>query len=681
MHSAFASMNSSLSKSLAHSKTGRTPPARIDPSAASMATPIDFAVIGTDRTTTDRPFLRPRQRTPSSTSSGTHSISPITPVDSHKSSFRLPPRSATLPFPQRPPSPDFTLSQDCAFPPFPAATLRSTTPKTPSEKQWSSEDSQIQAHSETANKHSILNSRANSEESVIQKTNKIIAGPFNMSGNSVDTRPSTHTKILTADDGHKSTQTLSTNVHQLSTSESEHVRQHSLANISGRPRSDLMRSTSDGPLLSTRSALSRSFRPDYGTTVSPIPETGPRATNAVPNLPSVCSQTFPLDNQNRLRDQISNSPRAEQIPEPPQTSHIRGTSVAAANRPLHEIGSITSYRSFRAKAPPTSSLVAHEPLPKVSSLPQRRDQNGQQLDNVPSVPKSSRFEDYGQLNPYHAPTKSASSNESSGSETNSGSSRSSPPRSEMSYHPRRKSSDTSRIGNMMIDIQPTISNVRVEEEPQPPRRGPPPSFSRPSYTRPTDPLPQSEAWMQAPESPMDPAIKGGRFSPTSIPTDGFHQSQTPLVQYTPSTVKDSTQDLGELTLSKTTGTPPSIPLSIQQPPSSSPKCRTTAVNKGNCRGCNEPIKGKSVSSADGRLTGHYHKRCFVCKTCKEPFQSTDFYVIENHPYCSRHYHQLNGSLCKSCDRGIEGQYLETEVKQKFHPQCFTCLVGILENEK
>jgi uncharacterized CHY-type Zn-finger protein len=79
-----------------------------------------------------------------------------------------------------------------------------------------------------------------------------------------------------------------------------------------------------------------------------------------------------------------------------------------------------------------------------------------------------------------------------------------------------------------------------------------------------------------------------------------------------------------------------------------------------------------VSSADGRLTGRYHKECFVCRTCSEPFATADFYVIKNHPYCSQHYHALKGSLCKTCDRGIEGQFLETESKKKFHPTCFTC---------
>ena len=102
--------------------------------------------------------------------------------------------------------------------------------------------------------------------------------------------------------------------------------------------------------------------------------------------------------------------------------------------------------------------------------------------------------------------------------------------------------------------------------------------------------------------------------------------------------------------------------------------------KGRCKGCGELIMGKSVSSADGRLTGRYHKACFVCYECQAPFLTTDFYVHDDHPYCAYHYHRLNGSLCSSCDRGIEGQYLETVERtgrgpgdrQKFHPYCLRC---------
>lgn len=101
--------------------------------------------------------------------------------------------------------------------------------------------------------------------------------------------------------------------------------------------------------------------------------------------------------------------------------------------------------------------------------------------------------------------------------------------------------------------------------------------------------------------------------------------------------------------------------------------RPTTSSKHICRGCSEPIQGKSVKAADGRLTGRYHKHCFVCKTCRSAFATADFYVIDNNPYCEHHYHELNNSLCVHCDRGIEGPYLETQHNQKFHPSCFTCI--------
>ena len=119
--------------------------------------------------------------------------------------------------------------------------------------------------------------------------------------------------------------------------------------------------------------------------------------------------------------------------------------------------------------------------------------------------------------------------------------------------------------------------------------------------------------------------------------------------------------------------PPPIPTSDpERRPTTSSSQRS--INKGDCKGCGKPITGKSVSSADGRLTGRYHKGCFVCRTCQNPFPSAEFYVIRDAPYCEEHYHRLNNSVCASreCGRGIEGQFLETERKQKFHPNCLRC---------
>ena len=122
--------------------------------------------------------------------------------------------------------------------------------------------------------------------------------------------------------------------------------------------------------------------------------------------------------------------------------------------------------------------------------------------------------------------------------------------------------------------------------------------------------------------------------------------------------------------------PPPIP---QDPPARPGLTRRQTSGKSVCRGCNQLIEGKSVKAADGRLTGRWHKACFVCRTCTQPFTTADFYVIENQPFCEQHYHEKNGSLCQGCWRGIEGQYLETAAagpaggrSRKFHPRCFTC---------
>ena len=118
------------------------------------------------------------------------------------------------------------------------------------------------------------------------------------------------------------------------------------------------------------------------------------------------------------------------------------------------------------------------------------------------------------------------------------------------------------------------------------------------------------------------------------------------------------------------------PPSSYPPPSTSTRFNSRAprtnVDRGICRACGDPIRGKSICSADGRLTGKYHKACFVCTTCQDAFTTTTFYVHNDKPYCERHYHRANGSLCGKCKKGIEGEYLADEEGTKYHPNCFQC---------
>ncbi|PNS16627.1 Paxillin-like protein 1 [Sphaceloma murrayae] len=161
-----------------------------------------------------------------------------------------------------------------------------------------------------------------------------------------------------------------------------------------------------------------------------------------------------------------------------------------------------------------------------------------------------------------------------------------------------------------------------------------------------------------------------------IPPTKSYASSPPAPEHNPYAPQDSSSQ-----------PPRSLPWSSQaqaQPPTDRPSLprsntdisltSTPSLSRPRhvCRGCTTPIIGKSIKAADGRLTGRYHRTCFVCTTCSTPFSGTEVYVLNDRPFCEQHYHSLNGSLCTSCDKGIEGQYLETERGEKFHPRCLCC---------
>lgn len=91
-----------------------------------------------------------------------------------------------------------------------------------------------------------------------------------------------------------------------------------------------------------------------------------------------------------------------------------------------------------------------------------------------------------------------------------------------------------------------------------------------------------------------------------------------------------------------------------------------------CRRCNLPVEREAVSASDGKLEGKWHVKCFGCHTCYKPFPDKSFYVFENAPYCRRHYHKLNNSLCRTCDEPIEGPCVQTIEGWRYHPSCFVC---------
>ncbi|KAH8893190.1 hypothetical protein GQ53DRAFT_105108 [Thozetella sp. PMI_491] len=420
-------------------------------------------------------------------------------------------------------------------------------------------------------------------------------------------------------------------------------------------------------------------------------------------------------------------PRQTEVNDAPmRTPSAPGPRPDRFRRPSNDMNDryMTSDRSRRP------SRVESRPPPPRTSLVQARTGG---MDGAPAVPAINLAEEFGVGNPYHSPSDSTSSSASGYSnsvQSSQASSRSSPAKSARSG---RKPSDTSSFDNLMADLQQSMNENKELPRPplQPPTKDknmpgpmsprfrPPPPDTR-GYDPRIDPAVQTGRGRGArsplaspltPTSPMydrdDPAIQGGsgprKLSPVSaappsprFPSErGYGGSQRGNMRSESlrsrsrgprePMQRDPAPPTRDRSVSRGPRAPPQEPMqrrdrSMSREPREQTRARSLSRNRrnpgvssrGECKSCGLAITGKSISSADGRLTGRYHKACFVCTTCQEPFSSSTFYVLDDKPYCHRHYHELNGSLCGSCGDGIEGQYLENEATQKYHVGCFRC---------
>lgn len=626
--------NGLASKSSGLLKPGRMPPPpRIDSSAAN------------------KPFMPHDQLTSMGNYSDPKSLSPMSPGGGYRPPYKMV-RSATSPMPRlfRPPSPDLSSNMDCAFPPFP--TVRSTTPEPKSKPKDKLNPSHNHRYAEADPLFAPLSPRTNGSASVLKRMNTIAPGPFDArvgkslerstsagkSAESMHKRSATQSSISSSTKGH---------AQRPSTSGSERFRSSTLLNgavgLPARPK--------PGP-------PTRPARPEgIDAFLERLQEQANELAKETLN-PENRSRTFPLRKESQ--DTVDFPPMSlSRQPSEPSGLQKRPANLTEPSSELDQ-GTFTGLPS-QPKAPNIF------PLRSASRSGSRA---GTRLDDMPLVPSILTMQRDLPGKPLHTPSDSGASDDSASSGS-AASSRSSPPASEASGLSRRpsKASPIESLASIDEQIPRTLSPEPLSK----PVSDAPPAGLRPltpqsrpggrngliGYNRGHAPepllLPGANGVADAPESPMDPAIQRGLFSQRR-PSNTTISKPAPQANLSTSPPKDVNEP------------------AVRRGPSPSPSVnrRGTTASKGKCRGCSEPIVGKSVKAADGRLTGRYHKQCFVCQTCRAPFQTADFYVISNFPYCERHYHQLNGSLCKACDRGIEGQYLETNQRQKFHPNCFSC---------
>lgn len=626
--------------------------------AASTCTlpPIIICRPYTDHVRTVDSFLNSRPPPPALPSaSSSRSASPAF-QNGNKSPYQMPSRSATSPLPKPASlaSPDLSISQDCAFPPFPTTKSRSATPTTPLEPSFPLSDRhKPPERSGFDTSYTPPSSRGTAGGSGMSYLNTVASGS-SRAGEQSFSQQSGHeesTFMSNSQDFMRPTSSggfISHHYKRPSTSSSNYTRRPSVSSTSGSSRFTLERSKTEIPSVPTVPPPGIRPHQEESSSVNNEHHPSDSAFDFGSFGPGHRSQTFPTDGEGSKRsdEQRSFSRRPS---EPSTHSHKPKPSVAAAvMKPLNSIGSTSSFKPSKSQrgrntAPAVDQTATSAPKGLSDAMDERR------TEDAPPLPMHAQVQKFESDNPHHTPTESTSSNESFSSGGKTGSSRSSPPLYDSPQRSKGRSPNNGRIDDLFNGFQ-----FDVERRP---------SFEKPSTMKEEIRTGYSEARPAKPSPSTRPTI------PTLSPYEEIpRREETPLTSpedYIVSSFAPHSENL------KTSPAPPSP----DPPPASGgfSQQRPTISKKGNCRGCGESIKGKSVRAEDGRqLTGRYHKQCFVCKTCQAPFQTADFYVMHNHPYCARHYHELNDSLCKRCDRGIEGPYLETEQKQKFHPHCFSC---------
>ncbi|KAF2087805.1 hypothetical protein K490DRAFT_65084 [Saccharata proteae CBS 121410] len=616
-------------------KPGRpTPPSHIDSSAANL------------------PYLdvEPMTANSTQTTSGEPSpLTPLTPASRAPSRQHGQPSLSPMPFLDPLPSPDMHLNLDSAFPPFPTGRPGTSGENRPKMTL------QVQTNMDGDHRWAPLSPSFNGSTSVLERMNTIAPGPFDARAKQFAAKAESPIEKK-PEPMHKRSGTLSS-LRSLSRSSDRST--HS------RKASHHSRPSTSGSEKSRTSTRSREPSIPEVTKAKPGPPPRPARSDDVDTflqelqeeaVKPTMSTSLPLrqpSNGSANKDAISR-PR---VPSEPASQHPPSLSIIS--------------RPATAPEPPVGHGYEQEPLPEVKSLSfskrtsSRKDvRTDTRLADAPPVPTAPRLDTTNLLG--HSSSDSASSQENAGFDGRSASSRSTPPTSAgssptMEYLNKPLPSITDAVTRPRAESRPdgpssALRALTSAAAPSSPERIA--SANRPHIPEPIA-LPKIPVVAEGPESPLDPAINTARLQPER-PVDprALPNIQTVVSAPLPP-LPNEVVEASPVT--------PSTPRKRSHSTSRKP-----AVSKGNCRGCGEAIFGKSVKAADGRLTGRYHKECFNCRTCRAPFPTADFYVMDNFPYCHHHYHQLNNSLCRYCNRGIEGQYLETERHQKFHPRCFGC---------
>ena len=640
-----------------------------------------------------------------------------------------------------PPSPEMSVNLDCAFPPFPPKPRSNSRPSTSNGRKTpnGSESSSSRSGSRLEMVRSVepgpyglepKSPRNNAGENVLQRMNTLRSGPFNAKPRSGSS--DLKTEVMPTDLRRPSEPVVEAYhpkppspppaVSYDSQPEIQDFRTNSPPPRALRPN-DQELSLPKTLVISNPIPLSENSKPE-------VNHVGKKSPPPRPPRPEG-EQLSPEFLEGFKREPTPMVSLGLQNSFPRNLPNNEGQSDADSSRKE----SVTEEPLPQAEPKPTSETELSN-LPHAQPVPPRGDsKTGTRVDHrlrdAPPVPRPVQLH---RQDSTHSPSESRSSTSSSANSA-SNSNNSSNISSGLSPAGSATSSidvlsplsfDAERFGGDAM--MPMGLNLKIPSNPETNMEQsrvvyPPRNFARPVAFDGESPQKTGQASPSPVESPMDPALQNGQVgsmfatwqpasptspvrSPEENDTTPWPMLQGPTSRPVPAVASPSpTIMTPERTQSPLSIDSPPLnsdcrplpnPYSIEpiartespnprQPPPrqgsnpARPASRRATSTKSPCRGCGQVIEGKSVKASDGRLTGRWHKACFVCRSCRAPFTTADFYVINNEPYCEHHYHEKNGSLCSGCNRGIEGEYLETSSftregrhDKKFHPRCFTC---------
>jgi len=85
-----------------------------------------------------------------------------------------------------------------------------------------------------------------------------------------------------------------------------------------------------------------------------------------------------------------------------------------------------------------------------------------------------------------------------------------------------------------------------------------------------------------------------------------------------------------------------------------------------CTECGQKLSGKVIKALDKK----WHKQCWVCRGCKSELEP-DFNQSDGYPYCEKCYGQRFAPRCAGCGDPIVDSVLKA-LDKKWHKKCFVC---------